>query len=119
MGNALMQTNRPREARAAILAEKSAMYRLTSLAILELRERNETAAKQAFDKLVTDVGDAALYQQAEVMAQWDKGGEALALLRRARAVGDPGLTSIASDPMLDPLSRNREFIQFRKDLGFI
>lgn len=118
LGNALMQENKLQEARVVISAEKSAMFRLTSLAILELRARNIAAAQQAFDELVAKVGDAALYQQAEVMAQWGKAAEAVALLRRARAVGDPGLTTIATDPMLDPVTRDPGFAQLVRELGF-
>ncbi|NUT00186.1 MAG: TIR domain-containing protein [Sphingomonas sp.] len=119
LGNALLLMNRPADARTAIAAEKSDMFRLTSLAILEHREGNQAAAKRAFDMLVANVGDAALYQQAEVMAQAGQGGEAVVLLRRARAVGDAGLTAIASDPMLDPISRDPNFVQLVRELGFV
>ncbi len=118
MGNALMQLNKLPEARTAIASEKSDMFRLTSLAILEHREGNSAASKQAFDALVAKLGDAAVYQQAEVMAQWGKGAEAVTLLRRARAVGDAGLTAIATDPMLDPIARDPNFVQLVKELGF-
>ena len=118
LGNALMLMNKPQEARAVIPAEKSAMFRLTSLAILEHRSRNAAAAQHAFDELVAKVGDAALYQQAEVMAQWGKPAEAVTLLNRAREVGDPGLTTIATDPMLDPVARDPGFAQIVRELGF-
>jgi TolB-like protein/Tfp pilus assembly protein PilF len=118
IGSALMQMNRLREARTAIEAEKSDMFRLTSLAILEHRQGNASAAKKAFDQLVANVGDAALYQQAEVMAQWGKTNEAMLLLRRARAVGDSGLTLMATDPMLDPISKDPDFVLLAKELGF-
>ena len=94
------------------------MFRLTSLAILEHREGNASAAKKALDALVANVGDAALYQQAEVMAQWGKTKEAMLLLRRARAVGDSGLTLMATDPMLDPISKDPDFVLLAKELGF-
>ena len=68
--------------------------------------------------LVRDVGDSALYQQAEVMAQWGRLDEAMQLLARARSVGDSGLTLIASDPMLAPLERNPRFQALVRDLGF-
>ena len=118
MGNALMQLNKLPEARTAIASEKSDMFRLTSLAILEHRESNSAASKQSFDALVAKLGDAAVYQQAEVMAQWGKGAEAVTLLRRARTVGDAGLTAIATDPMLDPIARDPNFVQLVKELGF-
>ena len=52
MGNSLMQLNKLQEARTAIAAEKSDMFRLTSLAILEHRAGNAAAAQATFDALV-------------------------------------------------------------------
>ena len=118
LGNALMLLNKLQEARAAILAEKSDMFRLTSLAILEHRAGSSAAAQYALDALVAKLGDAAVYQQAEVMAQFGRGNEAVALLQRARSVGDPGLTAIATDPMLDPIARDPNFSRLIKEMGF-
>ena len=67
------------EARDAITAEKSKMFRLTALAILERRAGNHAAADQAFNTLVSEVGDSSLYQQAQVMAQFGRNDQALAL----------------------------------------
>lgn len=106
------------EARKLLAAEPSAMFRLTGQAILEHRAGNRTAAEQAHATLVRDIGDAALYQQAEIMAQWGKPDQALALLQRARLVGDAGLIATASDPWLDPLARDARFIAFVRQLGF-
>ena len=118
LGNCFLQTNRLDEARAALAKEKSAMFRLTGVAILEQRAGNRAAAQGAFEELVAQAGDAALYQQAQVMAQWGRGNEAVRLLRRARAVGDSGLTAIVSDPFLDPVSKHPDFIRLSRELGF-
>jgi hypothetical protein len=42
----------------------------------------------------------------------------MAKLQQARAVGDSGLTIIATDPFLDPISKDPRFIRLVKDLGF-
>ncbi|GAA4742448.1 hypothetical protein GCM10023264_04490 [Sphingomonas daechungensis] len=118
MGNSLMLMNKLPQARAAIASEKSDMFRLTSQAILEHRFGNPAAAQEAYAELVTKLGDAAVYQQAEVMAQFGRTSEAIDLLRRARAVGDAGLTAIATDPMLDPIARDPDFVRLVKELGF-
>jgi hypothetical protein len=47
-----------------------------------------------------------------VLAQWGQAGPALDTLRRARQVGDSGLTYAATDPLLDPLRGNPAFTQF-------
>lgn len=118
LGNSLTQLGKLDEARAALAKEPSAMFRLTGQAILEHRAGNAAAATKAFDALVADVGDAALYQQAEVMAQWNRPDDAIALLKRARAVGDAGMTNIASDPLLDPIARDPRFVALVRELGF-
>ena len=118
LGMCLIQTGKLDEARAALALEPSAMFRLTGLAILEHRANNRAEAQGAFDSLVSQVGDAALYQQAQVMAQWQRPDDALALLQKARGVGDSGLTAIASDPLLDPIARDPRFQAFVRDLGF-
>jgi tetratricopeptide (TPR) repeat protein len=118
LGNALMEKGQLKEARAALTAEKSAMFRLTGLAVLEHRAGNRQAAQAAYDSLVRDVGDAALYQQAEVMAQWGHPDEAIDLLHKSRNVGDSGLTLVVSDPLLDPLTRDPRFQAFVREIGF-
>ncbi len=118
LGLSLLEGGKASEARAAILREPSAMFRLTALAILEARQGNQAAAQKAYDELVSKVGDTALYQQAEVMAQFHRPDEALALLARARAVGDSGLTAIASDPLLDPIAKDPRFVAFVREIGF-
>ncbi|MDP1908553.1 MAG: tetratricopeptide repeat protein, partial [Hyphomicrobium sp.] len=118
LANCLIETGKLDEARVVIANEPSAMFRLTGQAILEHRAGNRVEAQRAFDSLVKEVGDAALYQQAEVMAQWARPDEALALLEKARVVGDSGLISVASDPLLDPISRDARFGSFVRRLGF-
>ena len=118
LGLSLMEAGKMVEARQAIEREKSAMFRLTALAILEHRAGNQPAAQRAYADLVAQVGDASLYQQAEVMAQFGRADEAMALLGRARAVGDSGLIAIASDPLLDPIARDARFVAFVRKIGF-
>jgi hypothetical protein len=114
----LMTKGRLDDARSALAAEKSTMFRLTGQAILERRAGHAAAAQRAFDGLVSEVGDAALYQQAEVMAQWGQADRAMELLGKARAVGDSGLTAIATDPLLDPIARDPRFVRLVRELGF-
>jgi TolB-like protein/Tfp pilus assembly protein PilF len=118
IGDSLMQLGKLAEARAAYLKEPSAMFRLRGLAALEHRAGNQPAADKALSQLITDVGDAAMYQQAEVMAQWGRADEAMARLQRAREIGDSGLSMIATDPLLDPISRDPRFTRLVKNLGF-
>ena len=118
MGDALLQMGKLDEAREAYAAEPAPMFRLRGLAILERRAGNAAAAEKAFNALVSEIGDAAMYQQAEVMAQWGRTDDALARLQRAREIGDSGLSYVATDPLLDPIAKDPRFLRFIKDLGF-
>jgi TolB-like protein/Tfp pilus assembly protein PilF len=109
IGNCLYFLDRTREARAAYAAEPHDLFRLPGLAIADHRLGDVAAARRSMAQLVADLGDSALYQQAEVLAQWGQIDAALAALERARAVGDSGLIYLTTDPMLDPLRRRPEF----------
>ena len=119
IGDSLMELGKLDDARAAYLKEPSAMFRLRGLAALEHRAGNQAAAEKALAQLVSEVGDAATYQQAEVMAQWGRADDAMAKLQRAREIGDSGLSMVATDALLDPISRDPRFVRFVKDLGFV
>jgi TolB-like protein/Flp pilus assembly protein TadD len=112
IGSSLLGQGRPADALKEFEAEPEAQFRYSGLAITQYRLRDQAAAEKAFYQLVHEVGDSALYQQAEVLAQWGRLPEALATLQRARQVGDSGLTYAATDPFLDPLRRDPNFVRF-------
>jgi tetratricopeptide (TPR) repeat protein len=118
IGDSLLELGKIDEARTAYAAEPKAMFRLRGLAILEHRAGKQAAAEGALAQLLAEVGDAAMYQQAEVMAQWGRTDESLARLDRARAIGDSGLSMVATDPLLDPISKDARFLRLVTDLGF-
>lgn len=117
IGNSLLQLGRWKEAKAEFEAEPGDQFRLSGMAIVEHRMGDREAAEKAFRELVTNVGDSALYQQAQVLSQWGRGDEATARLRRARAIGDSGLIYTATDPLLDPLRRRSDFVMFLNNLA--
>jgi TolB-like protein/tetratricopeptide (TPR) repeat protein len=119
IGYCLMQLGRLQEARAEFAAEPTNFFRLSGIAIIEHRLGNRAAAEKAMGSLISEMGDAALYQQAEVFAQWGRKDDAIAALTRAQAVGDSGLISIATDPLLDPLRSDARFASMIKQLGFV
>ena len=111
-GNALLGLGRPADALKEFEAEPGPEFRLTGLAIAQNRLGNRAAAEKAFADLKSQVGDAALYQQAEVLAQWGRLDDSLQTLARAREVGDSGLIYAATDIMLDPLRGDARFQRF-------
>ena len=116
-GNALLALGRTADALKEFEAEPQPEFRLTGLAIVQNRLGDRPAAEKAFAQLQSDIGDAAAYQQAEVLAQWGRTDESLQKLARARQVGDSGLTYAATDVMLDPLRRDARFQRFLNSLS--
>jgi TolB-like protein/tetratricopeptide (TPR) repeat protein len=114
LGAALYQFGQFAEARTAFIAEPQPLFGQSGLAIVEHRLGNVAAAKAAMARLIKDSGDAGLYQQAEVLAQWGQIDDALTTLERARDARDAGLTYMLTDPMLDPLRKSPRFAALLK-----
>ena len=116
IGSCLLQLGRLQEARAAFAAEPLAAFRWSGLAIVDQRLGDRRAADDDLRRLVSELGDGAAYQQAEVHAQWGEPDAAIAALQRARLVGDSGLTYAATDPLLDPIRARPDFASFLKQM---
>jgi TolB-like protein/Flp pilus assembly protein TadD len=112
VGDSLLGLGRTADAIKEFDAESEPQFRLTGLAIAYSRLGNRAAADKAFSALQSQVGEAAVYQQAEVLAQWGRVDDSLQKLARALQVGDSGLTYAATDVMLDPLRRDQRFTRF-------
>ncbi|MBW8735084.1 MAG: hypothetical protein JF571_12420, partial [Asticcacaulis sp.] len=93
--------------------------RLTGLAIVERKRGHEDAAQAAFGQLVARYGDGALYQQAQVLAQWGQADRAMTLLTRAHAARDSGLLSLACDFLLDPVRSAQAYAGLTAQLGLV
>ena len=118
IGDAMLMLGRGEEARAAYAAEPVEDFRLTGAAIVEHRLGNTAAAIEAKSKLVEDLGDRVLYQQAQILAQWGERDAAIARLERARRIGDSGLIYLRNDPLLDPLRSDPRFARLLEGIGF-
>lgn len=109
VGTALLMRKDTSGAIAAFEAEPVALFALTGLAIAHDAAGDREAAQAAFDELLAQYGDAGLYQQVQVLAQWGDDEAALATLERAFETRDPGVLFAPNDPLLDPLSGESEF----------
>ena len=118
IGDANFLLGRIREAHASYAAEPAETFRLTGLAIAEHRLGNDAAARAANDRLVAAIGDSALYQQAQVRAQWGDPDAAVALLLRAQGIGDAGLLYLHTDPLIDSLRSDSRIQRLQQELGF-
>jgi len=118
IGDALLMLGRLAEARAAYELEPAQDVGLTGKAIVEWKLGNPKAARAAMAKLVADLGERALYQQSQVLAQWGEKDAALAKLERARLLGDSGLIYSRNDPLLDVLRNEPRFTRLLASVGF-
>ena len=98
-------------------AEPVEMLRLAGLAVCAQRTGDIAAARAALAQIVASSGDAAAYQQAQVLAQMGRRDEAIAALQRAYTASDGGLTALRNDAMLDPLRRDPRFVRLLGELG--
>lgn len=119
IGMALIALKRPLEAIAAAAGEKSGMVRYPCVAIAQHMLGNTEAAEAALADLVKAYGDAGLYQQAQILSRWGREDEAMAILEKARELGDSGLTYAYIDPTLDRLRGRDDFKRLLKALGFV
>ena len=105
-------------ARAEYAREPSSLFRLPGLAIVDHRLGRTADAEKSFAALVAEHGDNGLYQQAQVLAQWNRTAEAVAVLLKAHDAGDAGLLYVNSDPFIDPVRRDTRVIRLLERLGF-
>ncbi|MCJ7555593.1 MAG: tetratricopeptide repeat protein [Gammaproteobacteria bacterium] len=92
--------------------------RFSGLAILEQKLGNITEADAAMALLIAGYRDNGLYQQAQVYAQWGRIDESIQALNRGREIGDPGMSQIVVDPLLDPLRDDPRFVKLMVEVGF-
>ena len=118
IGYSLLMLGRTGEARDAFALEPHKLVGLPGLAIAEKKLHHEAAAQAAMQQLKSELGDSALYQQAEVEAQWGDSNAALGLLSRAHTLGDSGLIYARTDPLLEPLRGRPDFAALLRQLGF-
>ena len=118
IGDALLQLGRFADARAEYALEPVEDFRLAGEAIVGHRLGDLAAARAAQARLVKDLGDRVLYQQAQIHAQWGERDAAIGKLEQARRIGDSGLVYLRNDPLLDPLRDMPRFAGLLESIGF-
>lgn len=116
-GFALLAMGQIGAARDAFAAEPTEFLKLTGLAIAAHRSGEAKAAEANLALLKQHYGDAMLYQQGLIAAQSGDVGLALAVLERARALIDGGLTWALTEPLLDPLRNQPRFKHLLAGMG--
>ena len=117
LGAALLLQGDLTGARAAYATEPEERQRLAGLAIVDHRLKATTAAQQSFAALQGKFGEASLYLQGLVLAQWGEIDHALDALEKARAANTSGLVWALVEPLLDPLRREPRFKSLLGGMG--
>jgi TolB-like protein/Flp pilus assembly protein TadD len=119
IGNALLLMGKSQEAESEFAREKVQLLAIPGRAIAALRQGKEAKAQAAFEELVQSQGDNGLYQQAQILAQWNKVNEALDVLDKCVAEQDSGLVYLLSDPFLAPLKNEPRYNALLRTLHFV
>ncbi len=107
-----------RSAATEVAIEPLDWMRFSGLAIVERKLGNLAEAEVAMASLIEGYRDNGLYQQAQVHAQWGNIDASIEALNRARDIGDPGVSQVVVDPLLDPLREDPRFAQLMSVVGF-
>jgi tetratricopeptide (TPR) repeat protein len=75
-------------------------------------------AEAVVAKMKTAYGDAAAYQYATIHAQWGDRVQALQWLDTAMRLRDAGLEVLKTDPLMDPLRKERHFQAIERQIRF-
>ncbi len=88
------------------------------LAIVYDKLGRHADAEAELAKLKAFGGDGAAYQYATIYAQWGDRPKALEWLETAWRLRDPGLESLKTDPLMDPLREEPRFQVIQRELKF-
>jgi TolB-like protein/tetratricopeptide (TPR) repeat protein len=75
-------------------------------------------AEAELSKVKASYGDAMAYQYATIYAQWGNRAQALEWLQTALRLRDPGLFTLKTDPLMDPLRQEPRFKAVMRELKF-
>ena len=88
------------------------------LAIVYDKLHRHADAEVELAKFTAWGGDDGAYQNATIYAQWGNVPKALKWLETALRLRDPGLASLKTDPLLDPLRNEERFQAVMRELKF-
>jgi TolB-like protein/tetratricopeptide (TPR) repeat protein len=91
---------------------------LECLAIVYDKLGRHADAQSMLAKLKAQLSDAGAYFYTAIYAQWGKRTEALDWLDTAMRLRDPGLQSLKTDPLMDPLRQEPRFQAIERALKF-
>ncbi len=105
-------------ARASCAAVPDYWLSQQCLAVVYDKLGRRADAQAELAKLQAAQGEGAAYQYAAINAQWGNRPKALEWLDTALRLRDPGLESLKTDPLLDPLRQEPRFQAVLRQLQF-
>jgi TolB-like protein/Flp pilus assembly protein TadD len=105
-------------ARASCETKPDYWYSQLCLGVVYDKLSRHTDAEAELAKIKAALGDSAAYQYAAIYAQWGQSAKALEWLETALKLRDPGLISLKTDPLLDPLRKEPRFRAIEQELKF-
>jgi tetratricopeptide (TPR) repeat protein len=117
-GDALFRLGRLDEARLAYADERTGIFSLTGIALVDQAQGDEAAARKGLAAVRTQFPDTSWYQQAQILARLGETDAALTALEQAWEVRDAGLAQLATDWFLTGLEGQPRFQALRGRIGF-
>ena len=105
-------------ARTSCETERDDSYSPQCLAVVYDKRSQHADAEGELAKIKARLGDAGAYQYAAIYAQWGDRTKALEWLDTVMRLRDPGLESMKTDPLLDPLRKEPRFQAVMRELKF-
>jgi TolB-like protein/DNA-binding winged helix-turn-helix (wHTH) protein len=91
-------------------------YNHVCLAIAYQQQNRTSDALSEVAQIRQSLGDAGAYQYADIYSQWGDVASALQWLETAYRLRDPGLMSLKTDELLDPLRKEPRFQKIEREL---
>ena len=117
LGDILQLQGQYRAAADEYAREPVEWLRLSGRAMALRRLGDVAGAQDALKALQARANDVAIYQQAQVYAQWGEKDLAFNALGAAFKAGDSGLVQLKTDPMMDPVRADPRFARLLARLG--
>jgi TolB-like protein/Flp pilus assembly protein TadD len=105
-------------ARASCETKPNYWYSQQCLAVVYDKLGRHADAEAELAKIKAALGDSAAYQYATIYAQWGQHAKALEWLETALKLRDPGLVTLKTDRLMDPIREEPRFKAVMRELRF-
>jgi hypothetical protein len=103
-------------ARALCESTAESWYTQQCLAVIYAKLGRRADAQAQLARLQKTMGETGAFQYAEIYAQWGDTPQALHWLEVAYQLRDSGLSDLPSDPLLDPIRGEPQFVKVARAL---